>query len=241
MFNILFFNTWTEWNSEIMNMQDEYNNSIQKILGNSLSDKKDRLFRVKLFYHLDSEIKIKIINGKKTDLNSTRVLINDIGPSGLKFISDLTFPVNPAVIFSFRTLVLDETINVFGHIVWMQESLSGLYEYGIKFEHNDSKEQYLIKLFNTLQISIRKSPLVSGCSFYTGDLTKYFLDFNKEKVENADLEETKNLIFKYEEETLNNYRKLLDIYRKYKGNEEIEGNISNFITRVKQVIDKFDL
>jgi len=225
-----------------MNIQDEYNNSIQKILGNdSLPDKMCRLFRIKLFYNLHSDIKIKSVNGIIIDSSSTKVLINDIGPSGLKFISNLTLPVNPSVIFNFETLVLDETISVSGYIVWQDESFSGLCEYGIRFIHNDSEEQHLIKLFNTLQISIRRSPLLSGCSFYTGDLIKYFLDSNKKKVENPDLEETKNLILKYEDEILNNYKKLLEVYRKYKGNEEIESTIFNFITIVKQILYKFDL
>ncbi|MGV8981478.1 PilZ domain-containing protein [Clostridium sp.] len=224
-----------------MNLQNEGNNSIQKILSNSVSDESGGLFRVKLFYNLTSEIKIESISGKKTDLNGTKVLINDISPSGLKFISNLTLPVNPAVIFNLKSLILHETINLFGHIVWAEESVGGLYEYGIKFIQDDSKEQYLIKLLNTLQISIRRSPLVSGCSFYTGNSIKYFLDFDKEKAENLDLVETKNLMLKYEDEIINNYKNLLEIYRKYKGIEEIEGSIFNFITLVKQVVDKFDL
>ena len=224
-----------------MSIQDEINNSIQKMLGDSMEDKETKLFRVNLFYNLDSEVKIKSINGKKVNLKSTKVLINDIGPSGLKFISNLTFPVNPQVMFNFKTVILAETINLYGYIVWTQESMNGLFEYGIKFTHDDRKEQYLIKLFQTLQNHIRKSPLVNGCSFYTGDLNAFFLDFNKGKVESSDLTDTKNLIFKYEDETLKNYSKLLEIYKECKGDEEVERNISNFIKRVKQVIDKFDI
>jgi len=233
--------TQEEKEGNSMNKQDEYNNSIQKILGNSLSDKENILFRVNLFYNLDSEMKIKSINGNKVNLDSTKVLINDIGPGGLKFISNLTFPVNPGVIFNFKTVVLNETINVFGYIVWKQESLNGLFEYGVKFAHDNSKEQYLIKLFQTLQTSIRRTPLVNGCSFYIGDLNAFFLDIIKVKVESSDLEKKISLILKYEDDTLNNYSKLLEIYKEYKGNEEIENNILSFVKKVKQIIDKFDL
>ena len=224
-----------------MNNQEQDNNLIQNAIGVSLSHEESRLFRVELFYHLDSDMKVIYINGKKNDLNSTKVLINDIGPSGLKFISNLVLPVTPTIIFSFKTLVLDETLNLSGHVVWKEELLNGLYKYGVKFLHTPSEEEHLVKLFNTLQICARKSPIVSGCSFYTGDVVEYFLDDNKKTIENPDLEETKKFIMKREGEILNNYKELLEIYRNYNGIEEIESLIYNFIKRVKQVVDKFEV
>ncbi|HEY5563782.1 MAG TPA: PilZ domain-containing protein [Clostridiaceae bacterium] len=226
-----------------MNIKEIGNNSIEKIIGSSISDEKDGRFRVKLFYPLVSDMKIESINGKKADVNDTKVLIDNIGPSGLKFISNLVLPVKPEIMFNFGTIILNETIYLSGKIVWKEESVNGLYEYGIKFFHNDEKDQYLIRVFNTLQINMRKSPIVSGCNFCTDDITSFFLNMNinMETDINTDLIEVKNLIIRNGNEVINRYKELLEIYRKYKGNEEIEGSIINFVGKVKQIVNKFTL
>jgi hypothetical protein len=221
-----------------MNMQDEYNNSLQKILDNPLPAKTCRLFRVKLFYYLDSYMKIKSIKGKRVDLNIAKVLINDIGPSGLKFISNLTLPVNSIVIYNFKTIVLSETINVSGFIVWAEKSLIGLYAYGIRFVNSDNEERHLIKIFNALQNGIHNAPLLSECDFYIGNLIKYFSGPINGKADNLDTEKTIDHVLKYEGEVINGYKKLLDLYKENNGNEEIESMIFNFITKKAAMFSK---
>ena len=224
-----------------MNTEEQGNKSIEKIIDSALLDEKDGLFRVDFFYPLIASMKVKSVNDKKADSKATKVLVDDISASGLKFISNLVFPVNPAIMFNFTILILNETSNLTGKIVWKEESVNGLYKYGIKFFHNENKEQYLLQVVNILQVSIRKSPITSGCNFYTGDIYSFFLDMNMETDINTDLVEVKNLIMKSENAILNGYKELLEIYRKHKDNEEIEASIINFVGKVKQIVNKFDV
>ena len=48
------------------------------------------------------------IQGKEVKLGKTEVLIEDIGPGGLKFLSTIQLPVRPDIIYQFETTIMDQ-------------------------------------------------------------------------------------------------------------------------------------
>ena len=65
-----------------------------------------KFFRIQFYEYLESTLTILEIAGKKTNLGHTKVLIKNMGPGGLCFISNIRFPVKRNVILQFITELL---------------------------------------------------------------------------------------------------------------------------------------
>ncbi|WP_058485287.1 GGDEF domain-containing phosphodiesterase [Defluviitalea phaphyphila] len=133
-----------------------------------------RFFRVKFFKLLEANLTIKEIKGKKVKVGNTKVLVQNIGPGGLCFISNIKLPVEKYFIIQFTTELIEKTIKVNGQLAWLEEIDDNLYKYGVEFII-DEKERYdLIKILNKVQIKIKKDILFSDGSFTNDSPKKYF-------------------------------------------------------------------
>lgn len=134
-------------------------------------------YRVELEYALASEMTIVRVQGKEVNLGQAPVLILDISPGGLRFLSHLKLPSNPSILLSFSAQILGESLTINGFIVRFKKidnEAVDLYEYGVNFQINHSSQSALYKLLNELSLKLRKTPLVQNCNFIKVDCINYF-------------------------------------------------------------------
>ncbi|WP_418223764.1 EAL domain-containing protein [Clostridium isatidis] len=131
-------------------------------------------FRVKFMQSLEAELTVLEIKGKKVNVGNTKVLIKNIGPGGLCFVSDINLPIDNDIVLQFTTKLMKTEVKVYGHSVWGKEIDTNLYEYGIKFSLDENKLTELVRLLNQVQISMKKDILFADGSFISGTIFSYF-------------------------------------------------------------------
>lgn len=130
-------------------------------------------FRIELENSLEAFMTVTELNGKVVQLGNTKVLIENIGPGGLGFVSKVKMPVNAGIVLKFQLKILGEDFVLYGGIVHTSER-DELYQYGINFILDEEKRDYLIKRFNQFQLRLRNEPLLEGHTFVKDLPDEYF-------------------------------------------------------------------
>lgn len=100
---------------------------------------------------LVAEMTMVMFKGRKVDLGSTKVLITNIGPSGLAFHMGVRLPISDEIILRFGMEILNQAYELFGNIVWINEIEGGkVYEYGVQFQIEENDQLKLVKNLNIL-------------------------------------------------------------------------------------------
>jgi diguanylate cyclase (GGDEF)-like protein len=133
-----------------------------------------RFFRIKFTNLLEGDMTILEIDDKKVNLGDTKVLINNIGPGGVCFTSNIRLPVKMSIILQFKTELLGEEINAYGCPVWIQEVQGDLYEYGIKFTFDENERTVLIKVLNQFQVKKKNNFGFTDSRFISDSPIQYF-------------------------------------------------------------------
>ncbi|WP_312096604.1 EAL domain-containing protein [Niallia sp.] len=129
-------------------------------------------YRINLLRPLEAKMSLVAIKGKKVQLGKTEILIEDIGIGGIKILSNIDLPVRPDIALQFETLILNEKVGLFGHIVWKHE-VNDIYQYGIQFVIQEKERDYFAKLFNKFCVQYRKNPFLPNCSFIKEEKMSY--------------------------------------------------------------------
>lgn len=137
-------------------------------------DEKREYFRVNLTNPLEGNMTIVRFKEKELKVGKSKVLIDDIGPGGLRFLSNLKLIVHPDMIFSFDTVILGEMVQLNGKIVWSRDTFKDIKCYGVEFILSESERAKLTKLLNNFLLKYRKSIHISDCNFITVDKFNYF-------------------------------------------------------------------
>ncbi|UII54139.1 EAL domain-containing protein [Cytobacillus spongiae] len=132
-----------------------------------------KYFRIELPYSISSFITISEIQGKEVNLGKTEVLVEDIGPGGLRFLSLIKFPVNPFVILSIHVNVLNAQFELKGKIVRYKEIKKGFFEYGLEFVISEHERQRLLTNLNRFSALIKNNSINHSDRFVTGDKFLY--------------------------------------------------------------------
>lgn len=146
------------------------------VIANDLEVIEDRrkYFRIKFTQPLEADMSILEIKGKKVNVGSTKVLIKNIGPGGLCFISTIRLPVDEGIILQFKTHLIGEEVRVYGCTVWSGEMDDNLFEYGVKFTFDENKRTDLVRVLNQVQIRMKNDILFADGSFISGSPYVYF-------------------------------------------------------------------
>lgn len=128
-----------------------------------------QFFRLPLPHPLSSDVTIIRIKDNAVEAGKAQVLIEDISPGGLKFVSNVKLPATPEVILEFETQILNNTVQLPGYIVRKVPREGDLYEYGVTFTLDEGVYTELIPLLQLLSIRLRRTPIVSGCRFATNE------------------------------------------------------------------------
>jgi len=103
---------------------------------------KRQLLRVDFQPFIEAELTIIKIMEKKMNVGNTKILIKNMGPGGLCFISNIKFPIEQEFVLGFTASQFDRKIEAHGTPVWIEEIEQGFYQYGVDFtiDQNDREE-----------------------------------------------------------------------------------------------------
>lgn len=89
--------------------------------GITVHGERRKFFRIKFPRLLETDLTILEIKGRKVNVGNTKVLVKNIGPGGLCFISNIRLPVDENIILQFRTYLIGEEVRVYGCTVWTRD------------------------------------------------------------------------------------------------------------------------
>lgn len=147
---------------------DVYNDNVMK--------EQRKFFRVKFEFPLCASMTLSKIHGRKVELGSTEVLIEDMGSGGLRFLSNIRLPVNREILLEFSTVILDRAMKMYGSVIWMKELKYGVFQYGLEFSIDEKKRIVFTQLLNKLAVLLKKDPLMPNCSFVQVNPYSFFWD-----------------------------------------------------------------
>ncbi|GLB60202.1 EAL domain-containing protein [Cytobacillus sp. NCCP-133] len=124
-----------------------------------------RFFRVEFPYPLGADMTILKLNNKRVEMGSTEILIEDMGPGGLKFVSQIKLPVRQDILLKIETELLGKLVSFTGFIVWKEELSDPLANYGFQFIIEESSRAEIVTLLIKLQIQLKKNSMVPECRF----------------------------------------------------------------------------
>lgn len=139
-----------------------------------LVDERRDYFRLIFHKYVKAELTILGIKEKKMGVGNTKILIKDIGPGGLCFISDIQFPVEREFALQFETSLMDKKIKVYGTPVHIEELNDHLYQYGVKFTIDENLRDELTKILFEVQTKIKISTVFEDTSFIADTPAVYF-------------------------------------------------------------------
>lgn len=146
------------------------------VASDALIPREDRrkFFRIKFYQLLEAKSTILELKGKKINVGNTKVLIKNIGPGGLCFISNIKFPVEREVVLQFTTELMEKEVKVYGSPVWVEEVDKNLYEYGVEYTLGENDRDELIKALNQVSVKMKNNIMFADGSFISGSFNKYF-------------------------------------------------------------------
>lgn len=115
-------------------------------------EEKRKYFRIKFYKLLEANITIIEFKNNQSNIRNFKALIDDIGPGGLSFFSNIDLTINKDITILFKTELLDEKITVYGFPVWVKEADSYLYKYGINFTIDENERETVTKLLSYVQV-----------------------------------------------------------------------------------------
>lgn len=97
--------------------------------------------------------------------NRAQIVVADIGPGGIGFLSALRFPVVPTVIYRFSLPFIDEQLTVDGTIVWRKAASDG-FRYGARFDLTEFERKILAQRLT--RYAMAHHDLKEACKSYAG-------------------------------------------------------------------------
>jgi len=127
-----------------------------------MSINKRKFFRIDLEHPLSTDITIVKVRDQQVVSKSARVAVDNIGPGGLKFITNLDLPVTSNVALEFELEIVNQAVKLIGYTVRKKQLSTGEYEYGATFTIDDIKQAHLSKLCNDMLIRQRRKRVQTG-------------------------------------------------------------------------------
>ncbi len=131
-----------------------------------------RYYRINLLFPLSSQMTLTHMLGNRVELGSTEVLIEDIGPGGIRFLSTIHLPVRPDITYQFKTMIMGDVVTLSGNVVWKEE-VKDIFQYGIKFSIDEIQRDNLVKYLNQFSTQLRNNPFVPNCNFVKDEKISY--------------------------------------------------------------------
>lgn len=113
-----------------------------------ITNERRNTFRIKFPEMVEAELVIKELRGRIVDVGNTKVVVKDMGPGGLCFISNIKIPTEKDVTLQFITQLTGRQVNLLGYPKWLNEIDNEMYEYGIEFNICEEEKINLIEVLS---------------------------------------------------------------------------------------------
>jgi Tfp pilus assembly protein PilZ len=104
---------------------------------------------IKINDPIKSEITLINMNDRDIGQEKNELIIENIGPGGLRFLSNLKLEMGQEIIYFFEIGEIDEKVPLVGEIIWNNDLSDRLYQYGVHFNIPEDIRAYLTDLLNT--------------------------------------------------------------------------------------------
>ncbi len=111
------------------------------------SDDPREHIRLRFAAGIKAELRLLGQSGALLSSSSSHVLLLNISPGGLCFLSGLQFPVQPNYQAEFRIQLSKSQVIVRGRIVWQQPS-DNLFRHGVRLESSETLRSLMIGALN---------------------------------------------------------------------------------------------
>lgn len=126
-----------------------------------------KFFRVVFPNLLEVNMTIKEFRGENLNIGNSKILVKNISPGGLCFISNIRIPINKEIILQFTINLYKKELVIYGNLVWSSEVDNNLYEYGIEFNNNENQRLMLtekLKQIRRIQKTNMYDDMLISCS-----------------------------------------------------------------------------
>ncbi|TMW72971.1 PilZ domain-containing protein [Alteribacter natronophilus] len=155
-----------------MAIEDKDKKTVRSVYRSSAANRRE-FFRVIFHALLKGSMQVVGVNGKSVDMNSTPVLIEDMGLGGMCFSSNIDLPAHPGLVLQVNFALADQEFVSLGKIKRRQDE-GGLYTYGLEFIMKEEARQELFVALTKLQVKMRTDPLDKNYSWHEGDKRAFF-------------------------------------------------------------------
>ncbi len=104
--------------------------------------------QINIKYPFESEMTLINPQEIKVETENAVVCIENIGPGGLRFLSNLPLVEDQEIIYSLESAILEEKVHLPGDIIWSEELSAGLYQYGVQFHVPENSRTFVNDLLN---------------------------------------------------------------------------------------------
>lgn len=143
-----------------------------------LFEDRRKYFRINFYQLLEADMTIINISGKNINVGNTKVLIKNMGPGGLSYISNIKLPIEKDINLLFLIQLLNKEMKIYGKLIWVDELHEDLYEYGVEFAMDENERGEIVRILNLVQIKMRKDILFAEGNFITESPFVYFNNVN---------------------------------------------------------------
>lgn len=131
----------------------------QHNLDKELTIEKRNYFRINFIKPIEAEMTLLQIGTKPINIGYTKILIENIGPGGLCYLSHINLPIRKDLLLKFKFMILGNLFEIKGNMVWSNIAEDQIYHYGIQFIVSEKEKEDLTYILNQLQIKLKKNPI----------------------------------------------------------------------------------
>ncbi|WP_052948817.1 EAL domain-containing protein [Mesobacillus campisalis] len=103
-------------------------------------------YDIKIRYPFRCEMTLTGYPGESVQQEPIAIEIENMGPGGLRFVSNLELSVGQEMLYTFKPEELEGEIQVAGVVIWSEELTSGNRQYGVHFNLSSDQRHYLAPL-----------------------------------------------------------------------------------------------
>ncbi len=135
---------------------------------------KRSFFRLRFQQPLCADLKIIGMADLEPEFKKTKAALLDLSAGGARFFTAAPLPDERHLLIELRFTALAKEYRTLGALVRSGRTETGHPEYGIQFSHTEKETAALTGMINQLAIKLRKTAVISQCSFCTEEILAEF-------------------------------------------------------------------
>ncbi|WP_284638823.1 PilZ domain-containing protein [Paenibacillus silviterrae] len=131
------------------------------------NDNKRGFYRLQFIHPLLADAKLIGFDGLELDYKMVKAALLDLSAGGARFYTDAPFPDEGNLLVELRFMALGKEFRLLGLVVRTIRPVEEHYEYCVQFSLDEADTAALTSIVNQMSIKLRKTPVLSNCSFAT--------------------------------------------------------------------------